>query len=156
MSRRLSASGCTRRPVAVLAAMVLGLVAATSAAAKGSGGEQAESIVGFQIRSGNIICASYQGELRCDLSRGLTPRPRRPRGCPWDMDFGQGVELSGTGTARVVCAGDTVFGSRFRVLPYGSTWRRDGIACRSRTTGLTCTNAAGRGFFLSRERWRIF
>ena len=41
-------------------------------------------------------------------------------------------------------------------LGYGRryTWR--GITCVSATTGLTCRNASGHGFFLSRRRQRIF
>ena len=61
----------------------------------------------------------------------------------------------GSGTASVVCAGDTVLGERGPPLAYGSRFSRGGITCVSRATGLTCRNAAGRGFFLSRERWTV-
>ena len=44
-----------------------------------------------------------------------------------------------------------------RVLAYGMTWSGGGgLRCRSAETGLTCRNASGHGFFLSRERWRSF
>jgi hypothetical protein len=42
------------------------------------------------------------------------------------------------------------------VLGYGRTWRVGGIRCASAPSGLTCRNKTGRGFFLSRERWRTF
>ena len=34
--------------------------------------------------------------------------------------------------------------------------RAAGSSCRSETTGLTCRNRVGHGFFLSRARWRLF
>jgi hypothetical protein len=54
-----------------------------------------------------------------------------------------------------VCAGDTALGAK-NVLAYGRTWQRGPITCTSRVTGLTCRNARGHGFFLSRESWRRF
>jgi hypothetical protein len=49
-----------------------------------------------------------------------------------------------------------VLGSR-RVLGYGRTIRFGRrIACTARRSGLTCRNRDGHGFFLSRERVRLF
>jgi hypothetical protein len=42
------------------------------------------------------------------------------------------------------------------VLDYGHTWARGGYKCVSRTSGLTCTNRDGHGWFLSRASSRIF
>ena len=43
------------------------------------------------------------------------------------------------------------------VLRYGETWRRPGYwRCASRSTGLTCTNRAGHGWWLGRRRSRLF
>lgn len=61
-----------------------------------------------------------------------------------------------TGRATASCAGDTVYNPRARILAYGETWRRGGFRCTSRTAGLTCTNRSDHGFFLSRQRWRLF
>jgi Family of unknown function (DUF6636) len=41
-------------------------------------------------------------------------------------------------------------------LGYGRTFAWHGIRCSSAATGLTCRNLRGHGFFLSRERQRIF
>ena len=82
------------------------------------------------------------------------PKASRPAGCPSYTDWGQGLTIGPAGT-RVVCAGDTALGARNK-LGYGQVWRRDGLTCWSRVTGLTCENARGRGFFLSRESWRRF
>ena len=44
----------------------------------------------------------------------------------------------------------------FVTLAYGRTWRYRGFTCVSRITGLTCTNRAGHGLFLSRASYRLF
>lgn len=41
-------------------------------------------------------------------------------------------------------------------LAYGRSFSWRGIRCSSAATGLTCRNRSGHGFFLSRERQRIF
>ena len=41
-------------------------------------------------------------------------------------------------------------------LAYGKTWHFKAFTCTSRFTGLTCTNRAGHGLFLSRESWRAW
>ena len=41
-------------------------------------------------------------------------------------------------------------------LAYGRTWSWHGFRCNSATTGLTCRNTSGHGFFLSRESQRVF
>jgi hypothetical protein len=37
-----------------------------------------------------------------------------------------------------------------RTLRYGDIWKRTGIACRMRTTGLTCRNRDNHGFHIQR------
>ena len=37
------------------------------------------------------------------------------------------------------------------MLGYGATWGGGGLRCTSATTGLTCRNQDGHGFFVSRE-----
>jgi hypothetical protein len=107
----------------------------------------------FRMPSGNIGCLYERGPrvLRCDILSGLRPEPAR--GCELDWT---GITLAARGRARAQCAGDTVYDRRARVLRYGSSWARGGITCRSRRDGLRCANRAGRGFFLARERWRVF
>ncbi len=39
---------------------------------------------------------------------------------------------------------------------YGRTWRQGVFTCRSRVTGVTCTNPAKHGFFVTRQSWRGF
>jgi hypothetical protein len=61
----------------------------------------------------------------------------------------------------VLCAGDPgpllpQIDAAAKVLAYGSAVRIGGISCTSATAGLSCRNRSGHGFFLSRERWRMF
>jgi hypothetical protein len=115
--------------------------------------------VQFKTPSGNIGCgyAALEGEtpnLRCEIVSGLKPLPPKPRSCPGD--WGRAVGMAPTGRASRYCITDTVMDPRASVLAYGRTWSRGGFACTSRETGLTCTNRSGHGFFLSRDRSRLF
>jgi hypothetical protein len=140
--------------VKVVLAGVAALVLAGAAAAT-------PGIGFFRTPTGNIGCvyaapgaglpAAY---LRCDIRSGLRPRPARPKGC--DLDWGDSVELRRTGRTLVTCHGDTALDPHAPVLTYGKSFVRPGFKCVSKATGLTCTNAAGHGFFLSRERWSSF
>jgi hypothetical protein len=112
---------------------------------------------GFKTPSGNIGCGyfgAFQGQpasLRCDIRSGLKPQPRRACELDWT-----GLTVGPTGRARAVCAGDTAYDPRFHALAYGHSWSRGGIRCLSRRIGLRCANRGGHGFFLSRQRWRLF
>ena len=113
------------------------------------------TVVYLRTPSGNIGCGAYRDSrgatLRCDIATGLRPRPPRPRGC--EFDWGSSFVMAARGSARVTCASDSVLAApAARVLRYGTTWRRFGFACTSRRSGLRCVNAAGHGFFLSRQR----
>jgi len=139
--------------VAVLAIAVgLGLSASGSATHRHS--------AYFVTPSHTIMCAWGAGDaqsrpwLRCDVAFPLDPKPPRPSSC--DLDWAYGLSMSGVGRASPICAGDSVFHGWKPVLGYGETWRRQGFTCRSRSVGLTCRNTRGHGFFLSRQRWRVF
>jgi hypothetical protein len=43
-----------------------------------------------------------------------------------------------------------------RILRYGQTYQGFGVRCMSRQRGLTCRNRFEHGFFLSRQRQRVF
>jgi uncharacterized protein DUF6636 len=103
----------------------------------------------FRTPSKNIYCA-YFGSLRCDIKSGIKPKPAKPSGC--DFDWGQTLELSRTGRARIGCVSDSVYDPHSRLLPYGSRWKRGGITCKSTAAGLRCSNAGSHGFFMSRGR----
>jgi hypothetical protein len=141
----------------VLRALILPIalaITATAAPAASSG-----PLPGFRMPSRNIGClfeppipgSGGKGVLRCDILSGLKPEPRRRCELDWT-----GVAVNAIGRASPTCAGDTAFDRRTPILRYGTTWRRAGIVCRSRRTGLRCTNGRGHGFVLARERWRVF
>ncbi len=133
--------------LAVLCLMAVAAGASTASAA----------VVTFRTPSGNIGCqgetARAHNTVRCDIARRSWRPPRKPARCV--LDWGQGLVLERRGRARFVCAGDTAL-NRGRILAYGARRRIGGITCRSRTTGLTCVNVDGHGFFLSRGAYRRF
>ena len=131
------------RPLA-LAAVLISLSVAPTASAR---------LVEFRTPSGNIGCIGEtvraDNNIRCDIrSRSWSPPPR-PKSCR--LDWGQGLSLNRLGRARYVCAGDTALNTGPK-LAYGATRRIGSIVCVSRASGLTCTNAAGHGFRMSRTR----
>lgn len=109
----------------------------------------------FQLPSGNIHCGWQGASLRCDiLSYTFAPAPR-PRDCT--MTWGNSVEIGPTGSVKLLCNPDGVMNPGSAVLEYyDRPWRRDGIDCVARPTGLRCSNADGRGFEMSRARLRMF
>jgi hypothetical protein len=48
------------------------------------------------------------------------------------------------------------FSSPRRTLRYGDTWKRPGIRCTIRTSGLTCRNRDGHGFHIQKDHVRRF
>jgi hypothetical protein len=117
--------------------------------------EGSEPAEGLQTPSRNIGCifSRSPGYVRCDVRTGLRPPPPRPKGC--DLDWAYGLEMKLSSRAKTFCAGDTAL-AQGPILAYGAKLRILGFTCLSRRDGLRCTNRAGHGFFLSRQRWRTF
>jgi hypothetical protein len=108
----------------------------------------------FRSPTGNIGCVAFGGGVRCDIrDRDWSPPPR-PAGCR--LDYGQGLSVGASGRGRLVCAGDTTLSPQARPLAYGTASRAGDVMCVSRETGMACTNAAGHGFFLSIQSYRVF
>lgn len=126
--------------------------------------EPAAKLVGFRTPSGNVHCAvdftvEDQGPgipvLRCDIRQISNRPPPRPRDC--DLEWGQAFELRpDAAPATRLCYGDTVANEALPVLPYGRTWASHGYTCKSEQNGVTCVNAKGKGFELSRGLQRVF
>ena len=139
------------RRILLVAVATAGLVLAVAQPS----GARPGKLVSFRLPSKNIACAYVTGFgesfLRCDVLSGLEPKPKgRCRVGDWSA-----VSMTKTGKARASCISDTVYDNRARFLKYGHTWKRGGFTCRSRRTGLTCTNTRRHGFFLSRQRWSV-
>ncbi len=133
-------------------ALVLVLLA-IAAAASGSALGRSTKFVTFRMPSKNIACGVLTGfgptVLRCDIFSGLRPPPARRCELDW-----VGVSMAKK-AATPTCAGDTVLDPKAPVLAYGSVWKHGIFTCLSSWAGLSCANAAGHGFFLSRERWQV-
>jgi hypothetical protein len=120
----------------------------------------------FKTPSGNIVCGysiapDGSASMECGIKSGLNPPPRRIH-CDAGDPNDKRVSLRDNGRAApVLCAGDPgpllpQIDAAAKVLAYGTTIRFGRISCASAITGLTCRNRGGHGFFLSRERWRLF
>ena len=107
----------------------------------------------FRSPTGNIGCYLTAEVARCDIAERSWEPPPRPASC--DLDWGQGIELDGTGP-YFICAGDTTLGAD-TVLEYGSSAQRGPLYCESADTGMTCIHTGtGSGFSLSRGGYRLF
>jgi hypothetical protein len=111
----------------------------------------------FQSPSGNIGCAMVGGVARCDIGQRDWSPPPRPSSCSDVTDYGQGLEVSRSGPADVVCAGDTTRDPSAPKLPYGTGSQVGDFICVSRPTGITCTDRFnGHGFFVSIQAYKLF
>jgi hypothetical protein len=106
----------------------------------------------FETPSGNIHCQSFTTTLSCVIDSGLAPEPSHEF-CPVDW-LGLFIEVGEY--AGPSCAGDEgIDRSDAREFPYGRTWERAGVTCRSQRSGLTCQDEAGNGFTLSMAGWQL-
>jgi hypothetical protein len=118
----------------------------------------------FETPSKNIVCGYYSGygpaTLECGVASGLHPPAPKPASSCHDIDaITNRVRLGVSGKTYGFCSGDAgvlAMAGRANVLAYGKTWQKGAFRCTSETTGLTCKNTAGHGFFLSRQSWRSF
>jgi hypothetical protein len=127
-------------------AVVLASLVAVGTAAAGVPTPIVET--GFKSPSGNIACnaGTNSGKklIACTLFSSGTPNKGDK---VWAMFVRGRVQV---GFVRGDPATD------YPKLAYGRTWKWHGITCRSARSGLTCRNAAGHGFFLSRGSQRVF
>lgn len=107
----------------------------------------------FRTPSGNILCEAwtYKGRtgVGCVVLSERVPRPyRQGRDYHlWTLDSGIGVLDDYTRWKPH---------STYSVLRYGRTFTRGAVSCDSRVTGLRCTSRGGHGYFLSRQRQRVW
>jgi hypothetical protein len=128
-----------------------------------AGTAEAEESLSFVSPTGNILCiiehyveGSDEGTwVRCDM-RELTTQSYQTAPAECDLDWGTVFAVFDEGEGRLYCHGDTNLGPNEPVLPYGEAVSLNGISCVSARTGVTCTNAEGHGFTLSKARQRIF
>lgn len=129
------------------------LLLATASPASAQGAD------GFQSPSGNIFCmyfADADGQsLRCDIRETSNRAPAAPADC--DLDWGNAFEITARSRRGVrICHGDTVQDPGLPVLGYGLTFNRGAFVCTSDRSGVSCSNARGAGFRLSRAEQKLF
>ncbi len=132
--------------------------ASTSATASGEINLSGKHLAGVLSPSGGIACLFTdlpRPAVRCDVQgahwQGIPPRPKRCEG-----GYGDSVEL-GADKPSLQCHSDTVFGAPDQpTLAYGATAVYHRLRCESARTGITCRNAAGHGFSVSREAVGLF
>ncbi len=144
--------------LAVVLAVLTACVCGSSASTDGFGF--------FKTPSGKIVCqwatgGSPSASVECGVATGLKPPiPKSGVACKHLDYVGNRVDLSVTGHAEpIACAGDAgPFGDPGHTvyLHYGKTWSAPGLSCKEATSGLTCRNRDGHGFFLSLRSWRTF
>jgi hypothetical protein len=111
----------------------------------------------FQSPSGNIDCIIDATSVRCDIQKKSWKPPAKPKTCP--VDWGNGLGVDARGRGYVVCAGDTAQappGEPYPTLAFGKSIKAGRITCSSATAGITCKNTQAHGFFISRQKYRVF
>jgi len=125
----------------------LGLVVAIFLAGPGV----AQDMDSFRTPSGNIACMYMDGSLRCDVGEVSNRLPRPPADC--DLDWGKAFEMTASARhAGRICHGDTVLDPGAPILRYGAAWQGGGFSCISSESGMSCRNARGAGWDLSRGK----
>jgi hypothetical protein len=121
-------------------------------------GAAAADYIEFRSPTGNINCAIYSdpsgATARCDLSELVPSYTKRPAGC--EFDWGSSFAVDSKGKGYLACVSDAVAGPGSTVLRYGNSVSLGGISCVSAETGMTCTNAKGRGFSVSKAQQKLY
>jgi hypothetical protein len=130
-----------------------------------SGLAQAES-ASFKSPTGNINCiySDYDNkpEVRCDILQFTPSFKTVPAGTSNEVITCTPAKLRGftispgDAEGKAFCPTDAAIDGDQIVLGYGQTFKRGGLLCTSETSGMTCMNAAGHGFSLSRATQKVF
>jgi hypothetical protein len=113
---------------------------------------------GFRTPSGNIYCngSIEGGDISCTIVE-IASGPARPRPASCRGNWGHTFSMDRRGPVRMECNDWALRKSTYTdVANYGVTGRFAEITCQSESTGLTCRNADGHGFMLSRRVQKIF
>ena len=102
--------------------------------------------VGLEPGSADIECTIFQRQ-------GPDAYPR-PADCQYS--WGHVFILTDRGPPQMACGPLPGKFPAQGVAPYGETGTFNLITCLSERTGLTCRNADGHGFFLSRRQQSVF
>jgi hypothetical protein len=137
-----------RRALVFAATLCVAAVGATAEAADGGG-----KLDGFWSPTRNIHCFGYSGgagDLRCEIYKHDWRSPRGACGPKRTAIF----TMTARGRPRAFCPNDSV--PQGRTLAYGKAWKLGSFTCTMRISGVTCRNARGYGWFLSRQRYTLY
>ena len=121
--------------------------------------------VNFQSPSGNIVCggdtAPIGGEAQwrgvsCFIHETDNAKPAMPKPKECGFDWGNVFNIDNKGNAYMSCYSDYPYSPDPSVLAYGSSIKGRGWQCVSLENGIRCTNSAGHGFRLNRNRQLMF
>jgi hypothetical protein len=108
----------------------------------------------FVSPSKNIGCVLDPQGARCDIREYTWKNPPKPASC--EFDWGGTLHVSGKHAGEIGCISDSAAGGK-DTLAYGTYVQNKRLRCTSQTSGMTCKNLrTGHGFFVSRERYRVF
>lgn len=118
----------------------------------------------FKTPSKNIFCMGYTpdigdqrgiAQIRCDIINYSYSDGPKPNDC--EFDWGHGFAISSKGNkGERICTSDTISNDQYKVLNYNQTWRYHQLTCSLNQTGLKCTNQKKHGFFLSKDKFKLF
>jgi hypothetical protein len=125
---------------------------------------RATASVFFRGHGGNVVCGAFSVSgaptlIECGTVDQLNPAPPQPtaKRCG-GLDFaGNRIRLQASSGPFGFCTGDAGVLARIDSAPrlaYGTTRQSGPFKCTSTVAWLTCTNSSGRGFAISRKRWR--
>ena len=125
----------------------------------------AQASPGFTVPSHNTTCGVLSGDV-AEAGAGLyCSSSYFTSGSIYDgvgvVKLGRHGKAKRTGAGNDILLfiggynGEDVPRSKRPVLAYGDVFEKRGFRCKSRDTGLTCRRE-GHGFFLSRERQKLF
>ncbi len=115
--------------------------------------------------SGNILCVAvkdagaYGNFVACEIGKrsNKTPLQPRPASCDSDKDWGSGFIVPEFGKAELNCYhGGTLPPPGTTKMSYGDVFSFRGISCKVTKSNLTCRNAEGHGFTISRSKQKLF
>ncbi len=117
----------------------------------------ADDFISFHSPSGNIQCAMFTGDyagVRCDMSELTQSYAKPPADC--EFDWGSSFAVDTTGKGYLACVSDAVANDDGMELGYGRSVTLGDFTCTSEKSGMTCRNAEGHGFSLSKAKQKVF
>ncbi len=108
----------------------------------------------FETTNGNVGCELSGAYVRCDIAARAWSPPPKPSSC--QLAWGQGLAVGPSGAAHFVCAGDSALDPGGIIVQNGVDDKFGSASCQVRYFGVTCFDAAGHGFFISRTGYATF